>query len=415
MNCPVAKIFRLKGMRSLFNLVWNNLVKRKFHTVVTLVMVAVATSVLFSSVQVVTGLSKGLKVGMDRLGADILLLPKEISTNVEQTLFTGVPMNIYMPAKVLAEARQVKGIKQASPQLFSQTLDESCCSLGQAYRLVGFEEETDFVLRSWLDQHLQRPLANDELIIGGNIDSFLGDTATILGKTFTVAGRLQPNGSSIDNTIFLPIDEARALAAESPYLKQLWLEYKNPQELISAVLIKVENPQDVLKVSEHLNKIPDVNVVLASKVLQGTKQQLQLITWLILGFSGILWVVSLAALLARYITLIMERKTEVGIFRALGASKTDIFKMVVLEALVTSLAGGVLGLIAGSVLYWQAKDFLAANTTLPFLGSGLGSSLIFSLECLAVALLVGIAASAYPAYKCAALDPARAIVQGELE
>lgn len=402
-------------MKSLFNLVWNNLINRKFHTVVTLIMVAVATAVLFSSIQVVTGMSKGLEVGMDRLGADILLLPKEISTNVEQTLFTGVPMNIYMPARILKEAKKIPGVKQASPQFFSQTLDQSCCSLGQAYRLVGFDQETDFVLRSWLDNHLQRPLAKNELLIGGSIPSFLGDQAAILGRSFTVAGQLQPSGSSVDNTIFLPIDVARTLAAESPYLKQLWVEYKNPQELVSAVLIKVENPKEVLKVAQRLNKIKDVNVVVASKVLQGTKQQLLLITLLILGFSGILWIVCLAALLTRFTTLVMERKTEVGIFRALGARKTDIFKLVVVEAVAISLAGGLIGLVAGAILFWQAKSFLAANTALPFLGTGLGTAVIFALECLLVALLAGIVASAYPAYRCAGLDPARAIVQGELE
>ena len=400
----------------MFNLVWNNLRNRKFHTVVTLIMVAIATAVLFSSIQIVMGMNKGLAVGMDRLGADILLLPKEISTNAEQTLFTGVPMNIYMPNSILKEAEKVPGVKQATPQFFSQTLDESCCSLGKAYRLVGFAQETDFVLRTWLDNNLQRPLGNDEIILGGSIPSFLGDKATILNKTFTVAGQLQPSGSSIDNTIFLPIDAAKTLASESSYLQYLWSgDYKNPQDLISAVLIKIDNPNEAAKVAQRLNEIKDVNVVVAAQVLQNTKQQLRLISRLMLGFSGVLWIVCLAALLTRFITLVMERKTEVGIFRALGARKSDIFNMVVLEALIASLAGGIAGLIAGTMLTWLAKGYLTNYTTLPFLGLNWDASLLLALVSLLVSLLTGILASAYPAHRCAALDPAGAIVQGELE
>jgi putative ABC transport system permease protein len=399
----------------MFTLVWHNLRRRQGQTLITIVTVGLAVGLTFFAFFLSKGLENGLQSGLDRLGADIIVLPTEAGANLEQTLFTGVPMNIYMPAEVVEKVRQTPGVIQATPQFFAQTLDDSCCSLGQAFRLVGIEQETDFVLKAWLETNLQRDLAENEMILGGDIPAFVGDQAEILNEFFVVAGQLELTGASIDNTIFLPIDKARSLAANSPYTSHLWDRNKGyPEDLVSAVLVKVDH-QALGDVVRALHEISNVNIVTASQVFWKTKQQLNWIS-LILGLAGLLLgLVCFLALFSRFSTIVLERKREVGILRSLGATKLNIFSLVIWEAVLTGIIGGAAGLAAGILAGWQAKSLVQTYTSLPYLTPPLGTIFVLLAGTLGFAVMLGIVASLIPAYRCASLDPVQAITQGELE
>jgi ABC-type antimicrobial peptide transport system permease subunit len=91
---------------------------------------------------------------------------------------------------------------------------------------------------------------------------------------------------------------------------------------------------------------------------------------------------------------VVERTGEIGIRLALGARKRDIARQFLLEAAILSLAGGILGLLAGSAVTWVVRalvDF-PAQITMGIVGSSI-----------AVATLVGLAAGFLPARRAANL------------
>ncbi|PAW76891.1 MAG: hypothetical protein B9S32_13255 [Verrucomicrobia bacterium Tous-C9LFEB] len=99
---------------------------------------------------------------------------------------------------------------------------------------------------------------------------------------------------------------------------------------------------------------------------------------------------------------ITERIREIGIRRAIGARRGDIFTQILIEALVLALLGGIIGIGVGyglvQVLVWAAPSENAPIVT--------SISIFISLG---FALLVGIIAGLYPAYKASLLSPIQAL------
>lgn len=360
-------LFNIKDLINNIKAIIKNNIKYKRISWTTLLIIVVVTSVFYVSMQITMGINSGLNQGIDRLGADILLLPKEISANAEQTLFTGIPMNIYMPADVLNQVRKLDGVKEATPQFFTQTLNSSCCSLGESYSLVGFEQNTDFLLTPWMDNTPRQSLTEDEVIVGGNVPAFLGDQVVIQGKNFSVAGQLQRTGSRMDNTIFLPLDRARTLAEENVYLKDLWQESNKPEQLISAVLIRVDNPQGIREVAKKLNAVPGVNVVMTSQVLQNIKQQLDFMSYYLIGIQFFLGLIFLGVLLW----------FGEGIY---------------------TIAASIAGVLAGFLLTGIAKPLLAKFTIFSFVWAGFGRSVQLGLGIILISLLASFLGVLYAAY-----------------
>ncbi len=97
---------------------------------------------------------------------------------------------------------------------------------------------------------------------------------------------------------------------------------------------------------------------------------------------------------------VTERTREIGIMKALGYSSTDVLLLFIVEAMILSLLGGIMGLGVGLAGAYAVTNFL----NLPFLYPH------YILEIgLGVALIVGVAAGAYPANKAAKMNPVDAL------
>ncbi|MBS3909382.1 MAG: hypothetical protein KGZ93_07130 [Actinobacteria bacterium] len=107
----------------MFLVVLRNIQRRPFHTVLTIFTVAIAVAALLTSLWLSRGLERGLRVGIERLGADIVVVSEEIELKAEQMLFTGMPLNVYMGEKTYSDIRKIRGVKQATPQFFTRTAD----------------------------------------------------------------------------------------------------------------------------------------------------------------------------------------------------------------------------------------------------------------------------------------------------
>ncbi|MFZ3130990.1 MAG: FtsX-like permease family protein [Desulfosporosinus sp.] len=400
----------------LLRLVLKSLVTRKANLLTTVALLAIATAGLFVSALITGGLNNGLKVGVQRLGADIILLPDEVGASIEDTLFTGVPMSVYMTDKILANVQAVNGIEQYSPQFFTQTLNQDCCSLDETYRLVGIDPDSDFVIQPWLKAHLGRSLQGNEIITGAKVETFIGGQVGILSEVFIVAGNLAATGTSIDETIFLPIDSARRLAANSKYLQEIWRQRNiSPMDQISAVLIKIKPGASADQVMRDLSNIPYAKAFQPSQINKQAKKQINLVLSLLIYGNVLLWAICLVAILSYFIRNTLEKKSEIGILRAMGATRLDVIIIVLVEAAIFCLIGSLVGITLGELLYWLCQDKILAAAALPYLSVGPLMHLKWASVAMFAGMGMGVAASLYPAYFSASLDPARAITAGELE
>jgi len=118
-------------------------------------------------------------------------------------------------------------------------------------------------------------------------------------------------------------------------------------------------------------------------------------------------VVSIIALLAAGVGImnimlvsVTERTKEIGIRKAVGAKKSNILTQFLIEAIVLSLLGGVIGIILGIGVGNLVGGFLNAQTAIPYDWVAIGISLC---------VLIGVIFGTYPAYKASNLDPIEAL------
>ena len=125
-------------------IIWQNIVRKPVRSWGFLVLLTLfAFFVLFSSL-LESGLINGLKSTENRLGADVLIVPKGSSSDVEGFLLKGTPSSYYLDSDIIDDIKEVPGVKSISTQVDVGSLNAGCCS--SAIQLIGFDADTDFVV-----------------------------------------------------------------------------------------------------------------------------------------------------------------------------------------------------------------------------------------------------------------------------
>jgi putative ABC transport system permease protein len=173
---------------------------------------------------------------------------------------------------------------------------------------------------------------------------------------------------------------------------------------IDQLTVKVTNDDKILEVAHIINKIlsrrhynaADYKVIIPEEIM-AQKQKTQRIFNVVMGaIAGISLLVGGIGIMNIMLANIMERTREIGIRRAVGATKQDVLIQFIFEALIISFIGGILGIITGYILTSIISNYAEWRTIItPY-------SIILAFF---VSVLVGFIFGSYPAKKAAEKDP----------
>jgi putative ABC transport system permease protein len=233
------------------------------------------------------------------------------------------------------------------------------------------------------------------------------------GHDFTVAGKLEPTGMGFDKAIFIPMEGAREMINESGEKAAQKLNIEPNQ--ISSVLVRIDRstftPSEVaLKIQAG---VPEVSVVVANRLVEGVNVQLSGVTQSMLILAISVWAMSALIVGAIFSMIINERQREIGLLRAMGATRRHIFQLILTEAVILTAIGGVVGVaVSGSVIYGFSA-YILDILKVPYLWPSLdymGGVMLFSLG---VGILTGLLGAFYPALRSSLMEPLTAIRRGE--
>jgi len=396
----------------IFGLATRNLKRKFIRTLILLLIVAVVTGTLLGATIFISGMQNALKIGTYRLGADILVVPEKNESQAKSALLSGEPASFYMDSDVFTKVKAIEGVKKASPQLFIKPTSFTCCYNVDTF-LVAFDPESDFTITPWLQKNLKKPLVGNEVVVGSLLPIMTGDTIPFFGTQFTAAGTMEPTGMKFfDQSVFMTTDAAYAMAENSrgKSIQPLELE-KNK---ISAVLVQVQEgftPDRIAIRIEH--DIDGVKAIASDEVTSTVRRQLGGLLKGILVISAILWILALLMTGFAFYMIVNERQRELGLLRAMGARKGHIFSLIITEAVVISLIGGIMGITVGASLLYAFKDMIIHSLKLPYLlpsipvlGELIAGAVLF-------ALITGLLASLLPAVFASRMEPYDAIRKGE--
>lgn len=397
-------------------LVLHSLRMRKVSTASVVLSVALSVTVFFALGMAYGGVQNGVATSLARGGADLLVVPSSAADEVSDSalLFTGAPAAIYFSEDVYEKVAAADGVACATRQFYSQSLNQPCCSDDGMTRVIGVDFSTDWTVQPFTSYDLSRGLADDEIVVGSGASGTVGQTTMLLGRSFKVVARLDPSGTDLDASMLLNIDVARELSAQAQGLSYLWDRYGAPDALLSGVLVKVEDGADLARLTTSIENAGDVKVIRRSSVVQSSQEQLQTVFSVLLAAGVAMLVVTLVQLFARFYSCVWERKSELALYRAVGASVRQVRRLIEGEVALITGAGLVLGFALGAGVYAWLVSLLGQSASFPFIALGPGpvAVLVAGLVVLfAVLALVSIAA---PLRQIARLDPSLAMQQGDI-
>lgn len=241
----------------------------------------------------------------------------------------------------------------------------------------------------------QKQLFPEENPIGKTIR--VGDVPFVV-RGVMVARGAGPAGNSLDNLIFIPVTTASKRLFNRDFLTMLIAQLKDPTQ----GQVAIDHIQTLLRRRHHIAQgaLDDFNLtnpgaVMAQVNSLGSTLRKLLIVVAILA-TGIGGIVIMSVTLIG----VSERRQEIGVRRAVGASRNAILFQFLLEAVLLSFAGGIGGILIGV----GGTQIVARLQHLPFL---LQPEVVLAATILSV--LLGLVFGVYPAWKAAMTDPIDAL------
>lgn len=389
-----------------------NLRRRPTRTWLLLSIVAVVSCTLFAATLFLGSIHNALQLGTYRLGADVLVVPENAETSAKAALLSGQATQFLMDRGNLEKVRRVEGVRSATAQLFIKPTSFSCCYNVDVF-LVAFDPEADFTVKPWLEKHLSRQLGPREVITGREIPVVVGDSIPFFGSTFKVAGTMEPTGMAFfDRAAFMSLDAAYTMAEDSRTKAIRRIDVGRDQ--ISTVLVQVGEdftPDRVALRIEH--DIRGVKALVSDTVISTVRKQLSGLIHGIMAISGILWVVVLLIMGFAFYMIVNERRREIGLMRAMGASRLHVASLILGEASLLSLAGGVAGVALGFAVLVSFKNLTLHYLKLPYLFPSAFDLGLLIAAGMAVSLLTGLLAALLPSVSAIRTDPYQAIRSAE--
>ncbi len=226
----------------------------------------------------------------------------------------------------------------------------------------------------------------------------LGKVIKVADGEFRVVGLMEHKGQTLgfdlDDIVFIPVTTAMDLFAVEG-LSHILVRARDKVSVDPAI----EEITDILR-RRHNDQV-DFTIISQDDMLSTVNGIMNTFSMVLIAIASISLIVGGIGIANIMLVSVRERTREIGVRRAVGAKKRHVLLQFLLESIVISLLGGVIGLLLGALI------IMGGRLLLP----GLPVRLSFDIVLIAVGFsgLVGILSGVVPAQRAASLDPVEAL------
>jgi putative ABC transport system permease protein len=240
-------------------------------------------------------------------------------------------------------------------------------------------------------------------MLGGNPAAMIHQTVLIRGIPFEIIGVLSSKGAAggftnPDEQMLIPLQTAQFRVFGSKRLRSMGVQVKDGVP-IEQGMVDLER---VLRREHHIRPGGDNDFTIRNQqdVLQTQQQATQVFTTLLASIAAVSLVVGGIGIMNIMLVSVTERTREIGVRKALGATRGNILLQFLIEALTLCILGGVIGVLLGTGTTMVLARVMKWNTLIS------GSAVIIAFG---FSALVGLFFGIWPARRAAKLDPITAL------
>ncbi|MBI3849593.1 MAG: ABC transporter permease [Verrucomicrobia bacterium] len=250
------------------------------------------------------------------------------------------------------------------------------------------------------------------------LDSPLGRQVRVGGDYYQVIGVMEPSGKVAKadetqdnvkpaaNRMFIPLETAKTRYGE--VLRKVRSgSFEQERVQLHEVTVKVATPEQVRAVADAIkgvmernHKKKDFDIIVPLELLKRAERTKQIFNIVLGSIAAISLLVGGIGIMNIMLASVTERTREIGIRRALGAKRRDIIVQFLVETVMLSGAGGLLGVVLGVIIPFLVSYFAGMVTII---------TLWSPLVAFSISGLVGVIFGLYPAFRAANMDPVEAL------
>jgi putative ABC transport system permease protein len=360
---------------SMIQLLWSNLRARPTRTLLTVVAIGIQVFMVLFFVGLTAGIVSEWGKRVEGVGADILVQPPNASIFL-----------VFSPAVMLeslaTQIRALEGVDEIAPVLAVMNASTMDVVYGIDYQRFNALSKGFLFLQG-------RPFESQEEVIVDDIKAHsksitVGDKVTLLGREFTVCG-IVAHGKGA--RFFIPLQKAQEISGAEGRVSLFYVRSIGDTERARREIVKLLPTYRTRSVVEYMTLMNSDNLPQFRPFIR--------------AMVGIGVIISFLVVLLSMHTMVLERTKEIGILKALGASRLDIVKLFVEETLLLTGFGIALGLGSAFGLVAILKQTSPTLTVL--------ISQDWILRTIALAIAGAVAGALYPAYRAAGFDPVDAL------
>lgn len=381
----------------LYQMVAKDVMRRKRRVIYAALGVVIGTMTVIGILTIALAGETRIYSQLEKYGPNLTVIPAISNLDVQLgDLSLGILTvgENYIPEETLPQIRQIAdgeirealdikdegNIATIAPKLYINTEVS-----GISVIVVGVEPQEESKIKTWwkirqggylngADQALAGAMAAE--LLGLNT----GDRIALNGSDITVIGILEETGSNEDYQVFVPLETLQAAF--------------NKEGLVSSVDIRALcNACPVEVIADSINQgITGVRAIAVKQVAAAEMGVMEKMNTFMLALAGITLAVGLFGVVNTMMTSVHERIRDIGIMRAVGASRNQIIKLFTYEAIIIGIVGGIFGYVAGTLLAYAVGPLIFEGTAISYVPRYLPLSLV-------LATLIAVIATIYPAFR----------------
>ncbi|MGD0489128.1 MAG: ABC transporter permease [Syntrophorhabdales bacterium] len=388
----------------------------KMRSALTMLGIIIGVGAVIAMLAVGTGASRQLAEQMATMGSNLLIiLPGSQTSGGVRTGFGSQTTLTLGDAEAIQKecpaVQDVAPIHNGTAQIVYGNLNWSTNVMGTTGGMNAVRDWpvgagrpiTDEDVRSSTKVALLGQTVVDNLF--GGIDP-LDQIVRIKKIPFRVVGVMAVKGQSVmgqdqDDTVFVPVTTAQKKlfgTAFAGMIRQIMVKAKSAQDLDPAE----KQVTELVRQRHHIGakKDDDFSLRNLTQMMQAAEQQTKVMTLLLGAIASVSLLVGGIGIMNIMLVSVTERTREIGIRMAIGAKTWDIRLQFIMEAVILSLIGGLMGLAAGIT----SSEVISVVAGWPTVVSPFSAMLAFAFSG-----IVGIFFGFYPAYKASLLNPIDAL------
>ncbi len=373
-----------------------NLLRRKGKAAFILAGLIIGVATVVAVISFADTMTKDINHKLEKYGANILIVPRTDNLSLTYGGMTLGGVSFEMEPIRHSQLTKIHTIKNAANLAAVGPITLGTVQVkAQTALLAGVDFNVTGILKPWWKIKGSTP-KKEELLAGAQAAKLLGidigQKLTINQHTMTVSGILAPTGSQDDQLLFTTLPTAQTV-----------LDKPDEVSLVEVAALCKDCPVDDM-VSQISGKIPNAKVMAIQQVVKGRMETLAQFRKFSYGLSVVVVFIGGLVVLVTLMGSVKERTEEIGIFRAIGFRQQHIMRIIFIESGLISVLAGVMGYLIGTGAIWTGLKLSGkqGHIAIPF-------DPALATGAIAMAVVVGLLASAYPAVMAARMDPNQAL------